>query len=187
MSKLFTDKEIIEGILSRDERICNQIARQLHEENKRIIMNLVLKNSGKKEDAEDLEQEVLIAFFNYVWAGRFILQDNTQIKTFLYAIAYKKWMKQLKKEGRKMSHEVELENEIIDDQRSPIHALIEQEELNIAQKIFNKLGKICQEILKAYYMEEKSMEEIALQFNFTNADTAKVRKFRCMKQLSNLI
>ncbi|MBA4850562.1 sigma-70 family RNA polymerase sigma factor [Emticicia sp. BO119] len=70
---------------------------------------------------------------------------------------------------------------------TPVNILIEKEEFEMAQSIFKKLGTLCQGILKAYYLDQKSMEEIAVLFNLGNANAAKVRKFRCMKELSKLM
>ncbi|MBA4850563.1 hypothetical protein [Emticicia sp. BO119] len=71
MTLEFTDKEIIEGLLSRDKKICNRIAEQLYKQNHKTITHLVLRNSGVIEDAEDLFQEVLLSFFNQVWSDKF--------------------------------------------------------------------------------------------------------------------
>lgn len=187
MTLKFTDKEIIEGLLSREGKICNLIAEQLYEQNNKAITHLVLRNNGVIEDAEDLFQEVLFSFFRHVWDNKFTLQDDTKISTYLYAIARKLWLKKLNKDGKAPLHEAEFVSKFSNPDISPINALIEKEELEIAHSIFKKLGELCQAILKAYYLEQKSMEEIAVLFNLGNANTVKVRKFRCMKELSKLM
>jgi hypothetical protein len=41
-------------------------------------------------------------------------------------------------------------------------------------------------LLEAYYIHKKQMQEIANQFNYTNADNAKTQKYKCLVRLKKL-
>ena len=49
-----------------------------------------------------------------------------------------------------------------------------------------KLGEPCKSILEAYYIQKKSMPEIAESFGYTNADNAKTQKYKCLIRLKKL-
>jgi hypothetical protein len=49
-----------------------------------------------------------------------------------------------------------------------------------------KIGEPCKSLLEAFYMEKKSMPEIASAFGYTNADNAKTQKYKCLVRLKKL-
>ena len=53
-------------------------------------------------------------------------------------------------------------------------------------KALNNLGEPCKTLLEAYYMQKKSMVEIAGSFGYTNADNAKNQKYKCLMRLKKL-
>jgi DNA-directed RNA polymerase specialized sigma24 family protein len=50
-----------------------------------------------------------------------------------------------------------------------------------------QIGNPCRDILLLYYWEERSMEEIAAELGFANADTVKSKKYQCKKALEKLV
>lgn len=189
MPHSFTDIQIIEGLLSRDTALCNKIAEFLYSENNKSISHYVLNNSGTLQDAEDLFQDSIITLIHQVWQEKYHLQDDTKLSTYFFSVAKKNWLKKLEREGKKYNWELQFsknQSEIISN-NSAIEIMIEKEEIESSWAIFNQLGDLCKKVLTAYYFEEKTMEEIALKFGFTNAQAAKTRKFRCMQELHNLL
>jgi RNA polymerase sigma factor (sigma-70 family) len=59
-------------------------------------------------------------------------------------------------------------------------------EFNVMERAINNLGEPCKSLLEAYYMEKKSMQEIAANFGYTNADNAKNQKYKCLMRLKKL-
>jgi hypothetical protein len=53
-------------------------------------------------------------------------------------------------------------------------------------RALNSLGEPCKSLLKAFYIEKKSMDQIALLFGYTNADNAKNQKYKCLMRLKKL-
>jgi hypothetical protein len=45
------------------------------------------------------------------------------------------------------------------------------------------LGEPCRSILKDFYLNSQSMENITEKFGYTNADNAKNQKYKCLKRL----
>ena len=54
-------------------------------------------------------------------------------------------------------------------------------------KSVQQLGDTCRKVLSYYYFDNMSMTEIAEKLGFANADTAKTKKYKCKKELDNMI
>ena len=50
--------------------------------------------------------------------------------------------------------------------------------------VFANTSDACKKILTLFYFEKKSMREIALLLNYSNADTVKAKKNRCINQIA---
>ena len=50
-----------------------------------------------------------------------------------------------------------------------------------------QLSPICQQILTAFYYEDKSMQEISKSLGLANEDVAKSKKYQCKKELERLV
>jgi DNA-directed RNA polymerase specialized sigma24 family protein len=60
-----------------------------------------------------------------------------------------------------------------------------EENENIIQKAVKEMGEPCHTILVKQYWEDKGGEEIALEMNYKNTDTAKTQKYKCIQKLKN--
>jgi RNA polymerase sigma factor (sigma-70 family) len=49
-----------------------------------------------------------------------------------------------------------------------------------------ELGEPCRSLLKAFYNEDKSMQDIARIFGYTNPDNAKTQKYKCLTRLKKI-
>jgi hypothetical protein len=54
------------------------------------------------------------------------------------------------------------------------------------EKAMAKIGEPCKSLLEAFYINKKQMQEIALEFKYTNADNAKTQKYKCLVRLKKL-
>jgi hypothetical protein len=51
---------------------------------------------------------------------------------------------------------------------------------------FQQIGEPCKGILTAFYITNKSMQDIAEEFGYTNAENAKTQKYKCLNRLRKL-
>ncbi len=56
----------------------------------------------------------------------------------------------------------------------------------LMEKAMQGLGEPCKRLLESYYLQKKSMLEIAGNFGYTNADNAKNQKYKCLMRLKKL-
>jgi DNA-directed RNA polymerase specialized sigma subunit len=57
----------------------------------------------------------------------------------------------------------------------------------IIKYVFSVASDNCKQILTLFYYDKKSMEEIAQELGYKNADTVKSKKNRCISQISERI
>ena len=56
----------------------------------------------------------------------------------------------------------------------------------LMETAMNKIGEPCKSLLDGYYLQKKSMQEIAEIFGYTNSDNAKTQKYKCLVRLKKL-
>jgi len=166
------DQEILERIKKGDESALDF----LYKKNYKMMVNMIIKNNGTEEEAKDVYQEALLAFWIKAASGR--LEMTSKISTYIYSICQNLWRKELDRKSR-------LRNEEKDGSVTDGHD--EQERIKIINQCINELGETCRKILFYFYYDDYSMEEIAEKLGFANADTAKTKKYKCKKELDKLI
>jgi RNA polymerase sigma factor (sigma-70 family) len=143
-----------------------------------MVQNLVIKNSGTADDASDLFQEVLIILYEKGRDQKLIL--TCSLKTYVYSVARNQWLKKLQS-GMKNTR---LENfeEFISVETEPAETLVP-----LLNKLLNEIGETCRKLLVAFYYRKKSMEEICIELNYMNADSAKNQKYKCIQRLKKMV
>ncbi len=148
-----------------------------------MVKTLVVSNSGTADDARDVFQEALIVLYEKARSGSFEL--HSQLKTYIYAVCRRLWLKRLQFD-RKFS--VDLANA---EETASIEEDIEKYELRscdfeLMEKAMESLGEPCKALLESYYLQKKKMVEIAREFGYTNADNAKNQKYKCLMRLKKI-
>ncbi|MDQ3110772.1 MAG: sigma-70 family RNA polymerase sigma factor [Bacteroidota bacterium] len=141
----------------------------------------ILKNNGSEEDAHDIFQEAMVVLFEQLSTDKFTLTSS--LKTWLYAVCRNKWLKQLEKQKRNVRL---TDFESADDVLLPEEIADENEKMILLRKSLTRLGIGCRKLLLLFYYFKKSMEEIAVELNYTNADNAKSQKYKCLQKLKSV-
>ena len=173
-----TNKEIYNGILNRD----NKTFTYLYKEYKDMITAMVIKNSGNEDDALDIFQEGLTALWTNIKMGKFEIQSNTKISTYLYTLCRNLWISKIRKVKPLYVVDDESTREIADE---AYEAEENHERVSTLEKQLKRLGENCQKLLRLFYYEKASMKDIALSMQITEK-TAKNNKYRCMQNLKSL-
>lgn len=171
-------KVLLQGLARSDKKAVETI----YKENYNMVQALIINNNGTAEDAKDIFQEAMVVLFEKVQTGTFEL--NCLIKTFLYSVSRRLWLKRLMQQNR-MSLSDGHEDSIAVDDEMEEHEKRNAEFL-MMEKALHNLGEPCKSLLEAFYMEKKSMLEIASGFGYTNAENAKTQKYKCLMRLKKL-
>lgn len=148
-----------------------------------MIQSLVINNSGTSDDARDIFQEALIVLYEKVRLGTFEL--NCKLKTYLYSVCKRLWLKRLQQNSRYISTAVEIEPTVNVEGDMAEHEKRDADYERMNKAIVN-LGEPCKSLLEAYYINKLNMQDIAAQFGYTNADNAKNQKYKCLMRLKKL-
>lgn len=177
MANYETDMELINGMRAGE----SGAYRKLYVEYFTMIRHLVVKNSGNEQDASDLFQEGVVALFENLRKPDFEL--SATLKTFFYSICRNMWLKQLR--GRKKAKFVDYE-EAIGTPLLPEPEDLSDQQAKILQSCLKRLGDSCRKLLEQYYYLKKNMTEIAEDMGYSNTNTVKTRKYKCIQQLKKL-
>lgn len=173
------EKDLLEGLARNDRKSVQTI----YKDNYNMVQSLIINNNGSADDAKDIFQEAMIVLYEKVRTGTFEL--NCQIKTFVYSVCRRLWLKRLQQQNRysapgdNMENVVAVEDELEDhEQRNAEYEMME--------KAINSLGEPCKSLLEAYYLQKQNMQVIAANFGYTNADNAKNQKYKCLIRLKKI-
>ncbi|MEJ7627011.1 MAG: sigma-70 family RNA polymerase sigma factor [Ferruginibacter sp.] len=173
------EKALLEGLAREDRSIIERIYR----ENYNMIQGLVLNNSGSSDDAADIFQEIMIVLFEKSRLESFEL--SCQLKTFIYSIGRRLWLKRLQSNQRLYKTVESTEDIVSVEEDIEVHEK-RQSEFLIMESAMGKIGEPCKSLLEAYYIQKKQMLQIAADFGYTNADNAKTQKYKCLVRLKKL-
>lgn len=148
-----------------------------------MAVNLICSNSGTEQEAKDIYQEAVIAFYERAQQPGFTL--TCKIKTYLYAVCRRLWLKRLAEKKRFSINIPEAETfEGVDAEVNEA----EEKELNFKRmgESLHALGEPCRSIIQDFYIHDFSMEIISEKFGYTSADNAKNQKYKCLQRLKKL-
>lgn len=151
-----------------------------------MVLHLVVNNHGTEDDAKDLFQETMIVLYDKSREAGFTLE--AKLKTYLYAVARRLWLKQLNRRNKTPLKSAEFsEDETEADIPDNFHDHEEKEErFTIMSQALSNLGEPCKSLLEDFYLRQMSMQEIAEKFGYTNPDNAKTQKYKCLNRLKKL-
>ncbi|RAV98755.1 RNA polymerase sigma factor [Pseudochryseolinea flava] len=162
----------------------NQMAlRELYRAHYPMVRNLITNNSGSEQEAKDVYQEAVIVFYEKLQRADFVL--TCKIKTYLYAVCRRLWLKRLAEKKMYTGNIESLETFLgVEDEVNDV------EEKALAfkkmQVALGGLGEPCKTIITDFYIGDLGMEEIAIKFGYTNSDNAKNQKYKCLQRLKKL-
>lgn len=166
------DEVIIEKIKKGDQGAVEY----LYTKHFNMMLRMVQKNNGTEDEAKDIYQDALIVFWEKVASGNFIL--TSKISTYLFSVCNNLWKKELVRKRRLTSDEKDI----------PTYTdMFQKEQIKAIHDCIEQLSETCQKVLNLYYFDRVSMAEIAKKLDFSSADTAKTKKYKCKKELDKLV
>lgn len=179
MKAEFNEQVLLNGLAKNDAKAIETI----YKNNFNMVQSFVINNNGTYDDARDIFQEAMIVLYENVKSESFVL--TCQIKTYIYSVCRRLWLKRLQHHNRYATQLESLEETV------PVEDDLEHQEKRNAdfalmERALGSLGEPCKSLLEAYYLEKKDMTDIATLFGYTNADNAKNQKYKCLIRLKKL-
>ena len=94
----FTDVEIINYIKQGKD---DAVLKYLYKKQWSVIRNYVIKNNGSEEEAQDIFQDAIVAFYKQVKLGKYNM--NYEIGGFIYSVSRNLWINKVKKDNKYIS------------------------------------------------------------------------------------
>jgi len=172
----YTDSDIIEA-LQTDKKPEPALWEFLYQQAGKPVLHFVQRNSGSKEDAEDVLQEGLRRMIVNVRNGEF--NEKSTIKTYLFSICRNIWIGRL----RRIHKWQEIQTILTSPSTlSTAQQVEEKDRSELLQKALGNISKQCQSVLTLWTLGY-SMKEIAQQTGYKNAQVAKKKKHICLEKL----
>lgn len=179
------------------EETYEDIVRQWYNKVRPMFVNTLKKRfaSLSYDDIEDLYQQAFLAVHDNLQAGR--VREDTSWRSYIIQIGLNLATKELRHSGitdsiyesggdneeghQQISRTVELLLSQLTTEDESLYQNINA--LSLLGEELNYTPEPCNSIIRLFYYDDMSMEEIAVAVNFKNATTAKSKKSQCMKTL----
>jgi RNA polymerase sigma factor (sigma-70 family) len=159
------------------------VLQELYKSHFPMIESMVCLNNGTTQEAKDVYQDAVIAFYARVQDSDFVL--SCKIKTYLYAVCRRLWLKRLN-EKKRFHGKIE-ETETFLGIENEMEDVEEKEQLFQQMAVaLDELGEPCRSIIEGFYFNSQTMDEIRDKFGYTNTDNAKNQKYKCLQRLKKL-
>jgi RNA polymerase sigma factor (sigma-70 family) len=178
-----TERELL-ARLATGERT---VTKYIYELYYATVTRWIQKNGGTEPDAADVYQEAMVILYEKAQIEDFRL--SCKVGTYLFAVSKNLWYKKLQNQRRQPDSLDSLDFDgkanwaYEDDVRAHNEREAHYNQLNQA---LEQLGEPCRSLLKAFYQHDKSMQDIASEFGYTNSDNAKTQKYKCLTRLRKL-
>jgi len=156
---------IIEGIRKGD----NTVLRTFYRRNIPYLQNLILKNSGTHEDAEDVIQEAMIFLLEKIKTGDFVL--SCSIHTYFYSVCKNMWRNRRRKLKKYVSYE-EVPEKYKNGKYTMPYSMEEEHQNVVFKSHFSKLNERSRRIWELSF-QGKSNKEIALRLECSEGSVRK--------------
>src|SRR5687768_5813820 len=157
----FTDeKALLKGLALNDRKSVETIYKLFYN----MVQTLIINNNGSADDARDIFQETVIVLYEKAKTGTFEL--NCQLKTYVYSVSRRLWLKKLQQQQKYLPNVAGLEETVPVDEEVDSHGQ-RNSEFHMMEKALLHLGEPCRSLIEAFYLQKKSMTDIADHFGYT--------------------
>ena len=176
----FTDSQIIEMLKESSDNLDI-----LYNKHRDYCMNFMKKIHNDDHLNQDVFHDAIIVFYEKVNKEEFVL--NCSIQTYLNSICRNQLLVRFKKNTKHLEYSEEFDGRItdwfedIDEEKNiKIQATVK------ALDVLKELGGKCYDIMQRFFYKNQSMDKIAFDLGYTNADNVKNQKARCQKKLKEI-
>lgn len=179
----FPDSELVANLRAGQQM--EEMVKSIYRRHFDSLCWYIMNNSGSRQDAEDIFQEVVVSFIDLVQKDKF--RGESTIKTFLFSLNRYTWLNELKRRGRALVREEKYENAQDKVALDTSYLITDREGKEQVAKLVGELGESCRKILLLFYYENLSMKEILETMHYENEQVVRNKKYKCLKQLESMV
>jgi RNA polymerase sigma factor (sigma-70 family) len=181
MDMTYTANEVLEKLKSQDPEMFRYIYRTYG----KMITGHVLKNSGTLEDAKELIQITFTELWSSINEGRY--REEGKLGHYIFQLAANNWRYELRKRRTRTTDDLDDAPHLLadDSTESMERQVVKDRYLNAIHEALKQIGGTCEQVIKLYHLEEKSLQDVANQMNY-DYNSLRKRIFDCRKKLKKI-
>jgi DNA-directed RNA polymerase specialized sigma24 family protein len=169
-----TEVELLSGLLQKQEKAIYEVYLDYFPS----VEKYVLMNSGNAQDAEDIFQDTVMVLLTYVAKENFVL--TCTIKTLLFAIARRLWLKQLRDRSvNETLSELEIEQQDFVTQWEEVEK--SERKYNSIPQVLSRISVHCSGLLKELFLTGKVPD------HYKNNHSMRNQKYKCLEQARKMM
>ena len=144
------------------------------------VARFVSRRGGTLEEAQDIFQDALLIYYEKVVATPADGPDCRHDVAYLSGIARHRWIKKYHHNTMHLSLEdAEAHSRADEIPPAPSHQRL--------LRFLSITGKKCMELLRAFYYDQHSLDEVADAFGYSGVRSATVQKYKCLEKVRNIV
>ena len=134
------EKALLKGLAQNDRKCIETIYKQYYN----MVQSLIINNNGSSDDARDVFQETVIVLYEKAKSGTFEL--NCQLKTYVYSVSRRLWLKRLQQQQKYLSDINVLEDTVPVDDEIEAHTQLNTE-FHMMENAMLHHGEPCRSLI----------------------------------------
>lgn len=151
---------------------------------KPFVAWVISQSKCSEVQAYDMFQNAVYILYNNIYSNK--IQSLENMRSYLFSIGRNKLLERYR-EKKKMPLD-SIDNFDLADLNKADDT--EEEKHKKLKQVYNALdilGDPCKTLIISFYLRNLSLDEIAVEMNYKNRDTAKTKKFKCMQRLRKIL
>ncbi len=154
---------------------------QLYRDYYPACCRFILRNSGNRQDAEDMFQETLLVLIHKLRVENFQLQS--ELKTFLFAVNRNQWLKKLRSRRMQLTPELLEESALLPETPPDLEIHPEQPANSWIQRLFENITGHCVVLITQIFLKQQEPDALIKELGYKNAHSFQNQKYKCINQL----
>ncbi len=147
---------------------------ELYQKGFPAVARYISSMGGSFDEAKDVFQDALIAYYEKVVLSSLVLDNDI---AYLFGTARNIWLKRYHQGRQKLPLD-------------QMDVVLPDESLPCNKRLFRFLetaGRKCMSLLKSFYYDQMSLQEIADDFGFSGIRSATVQKYKCLEKIRETV
>jgi len=151
---------------------------QLYKQAFPAVAAYVAKMDGSFDEAKDIFQDALVSYYEKVITGN--VEIKTTPKAYLLGTARHLWLRKYAADSLQVPIDDNHTDEIADE--TPL-----QPHQHKLMQLLETAGQRCMILLRSFYYDKLSLDEIAPMFGFSGTRSATVQKYKCLEKVRETV
>ena len=157
-----------------DEKVRREFFEEIYEAAFPATARFIAHHGGTLDDAKDVFHDALVILYEMMVDEK--LNVSVSHEAYLKGIAKHVWIRKFKKDHRKIYLDA-------DEAKIVVPGDHFESKDNRLLTLLEFTGKKCLDLLRAFYYDRVSLDEISDSFGFSGVRSATVQKFKCIEKL----